>query len=330
MTEVDAVAHPGRGGAAAERSGGAGAAEPPRRASRAARQPREVAPLGVPIDPLGWPTRPFLAFASWLARYHRHRVVHLERLSRLFAEGRRVLLVGNHALDIVDPLLLLATVYRRLGRVPHFVGHENGWFRVPFLRDVAARYQVIPSRRPEETVAALRRDGFVMLYPGANREAALRSYRDEPYRLKWEGRLGFLRVALEADAEILFVAAVGCDEAYYQSRLPTSRAILALANAGDGDRYRGARLGFGLLGPHLVPGFLPLPVRLTHLLSRRLDLGDRERARRDPAALAELHARVWGECQSFLDAAVRQRGRHSDALDRAVRGAQGLLARLGV
>jgi hypothetical protein len=315
-------------GVVAKRRGRVRAAEPSLRASRR-EAPRAVASLGVRIDPSGWPTRSFLAFASVLARYHRHRVVHLERLARVFAEGRRVVLVGNHALDIVDPLLLLATVHRRLGRVPHFVGHENGWFRVPLLRDVAALYQVIPSRRPEETIAALRRDGFLMLYPGSNREAALRSYRDEPYRLKWEGRMGFLRVALEADAEVLFVAALGCDEAYYQSRLPTSRAILALANAGDGDRYRGARLGFGLLGPHLVPGFLPFPVRLTHLLSDPLDLGDRERARRDPAALAELHARVWGECQRFLDAALRRRRRHSDGLDRAVRGAQRALQSLG-
>ena len=302
----------------------------PQHAPLGVRRLRGVAPLGVRIDPLGWPTRPFLTFASLLSRYHRHRVAHLERLARLFAEGRRVLLVGNHALDIVDPLLLLATVYRRLGRVPHFVGHENGWFRVPLLRDIAARYQVIPSRRPEETIAALRRDGFVMLYPGSNREAALRSYRDEPYRLKWEGRTGFLRVALEADADVLFVAAVGCDEAYYQSRLPTSRAILALANAGDGERYRGSKLGFGLLGPHFLPGFLPLPVRITHVLSHRLDLGDRERARRDPAALARLHRRVTDGCQAFLDAAVKRRSRSSDALDRAVRAAQRGLHALGV
>jgi 1-acyl-sn-glycerol-3-phosphate acyltransferase len=300
-----------------------------RHAVAGARRLRAVAPLGVRIDPRDWPTSVFLGFASLLARYHRHRVLHLERLARPFAEGRRVLLVGNHALDIADPLLLLATVYRRLGRVPHFVGHENGWFRLPLLRQIARHYQVIPSRRPEETIAALRRDGFVMLYPGSNREAALRSYRDEPYRLKWEGRTGFLRVALEADAELVFVAALGSDEAYYQSRLPTPRAILALANAGDAERYRGARLGFGLLGPHLVPGLLPLPVRITHVLSHPLDLGDRERARRDPAALAELHRRVSAGCQSFLDAAMARR-RHSDPLDRALRAAQRGLQRLGV
>jgi hypothetical protein len=309
---------------------GRGEAAVARPAALGARPLRALAPLGVRIDPREWPTWSFLGFASLLARYHRHRVLHLERLARSFAAGRRVLLVGNHALDVVDPLLLLATVYRRLGRVPHFVGHENGWFRLPLLREIAARYQVIPSRRPEETIAALRRDGFVMLYPGANREAALRSYRDEPYRLKWEGRTGFLRVALEAEADLLFVAALGCDEAYYQSRLPTPRAVLALANAGDAERYRGARLGMGLLGPHLLPGLLPLPVRITHLLSHPLDLGDRERARRDPAALAELHRRVAAECQAFLDAALRRRRRHSDPLDRAVRAAQRGLQRLGV
>ena len=119
-----------------------------------------------------------------------------------------------------------------------------------------------------------------MLYPGANREAAMRSYRDEPYRLKWNDRFGFLRLALETDADIVFVAALGSDELYYQSKLPTPRALLRFANAGDDERYRGARLTFGLLGAHLIPGVMPLPVRITHFVSRPLDLGDRIAARR--------------------------------------------------
>ena len=107
-----------------------------------------------------WPTRAFLSLADALVRYHRHRVVNLDRLRRLFRSGRRVLLVGNHALDIADPLLLLATVFRKLHRAPRFIGHENGWFRVPVLRDISARFNIIPSRRPELAVAALRRTGF--------------------------------------------------------------------------------------------------------------------------------------------------------------------------
>ena len=161
-------------------------------------RPTRRAVTGAVIDPEAWSTRTFLAVATVLGRDHRHRVVHLERLRRLFRSGRRVILVGNHALDIVDPLLLLATVFRQLHRVPRFIGHENGWFRVPVLRDISAQFQVIPSRQPEEAVAALRRDGFLMLYPGAIREGGMRSYREEPYRLKWEGRTGFVRLAVVA------------------------------------------------------------------------------------------------------------------------------------
>jgi 1-acyl-sn-glycerol-3-phosphate acyltransferase len=272
----------------------------------------------------------FFGLADVLGRYHRHQVINLDRLRRLLRSDRRVVLVGNHALDIVDPLLLLATIFRKLHRVPRFIGHQNGWFRVPVLREISARFQIIPSHRPEEAEAALRRDGFLMLYPGAIREAGMRSYRDEPYRLKWEGRTGFLRLALATDAEVVFVAALGSEEAYYQSVLPTPETLIGLINGGDGARYRGMRLRFGLLGMHLVPGLLPFPVRLTHVIAKSLDLGDRERAQRDPEALAELHGRVWHDCQRFLDRVVANRARYTDALDRSIRGTERLLERIGL
>jgi hypothetical protein len=285
---------------------------------------------GAPIDLEAWPTRVFLALADVLGRYHRHQVVNLERLRRLLRSDRPVLLVGNHALDIVDPLLLLATILRKLHRVPRFIGHQNGWFNVPVLRGISARFQIIPSHSPDETEAALRRDGFLMLYPGAIREAGMRSYRDEPYRLKWEGRTGFLRLALATEAEVVFVAALGSDEAYYQSVLPTPETLIGLINGGDGARYRGMQLRFGLLGIHLVPGLLPFPVRLTHVIAKPLDLGDRERAQRDPEALVELHGRVWNDCQRFLDRVVAHRARYSDALDESIRGAERRLQRMGL
>jgi hypothetical protein len=169
-----------------------------------------------------------------------------------------------------------------------------------------------------------------MLYPGSNREAAMRSYRDEPYHLAWENRLGFLEVALAADADIVFVAGIGIDESYYQSVLPTPNALVALANGGDAARYRGAKLHFGLLGAHVVPGVAPLPVRVTHVVSKPLALGDRERASADPKHLSRLHADVWEECQKFLDAAVAARDAQSDWLDRTVRAAQRGLQRLGI
>src|SRR5439155_1429605 len=143
----------------------------------------------------------------------------------------------------------------------------------------------------------------------------------------WEGcsgRRGFLDLALAHGAEVLFVAAVGNEEMYYQSRLPTPGPVVSLADAGDGMRYRGAPLRFGLLGPHLLPGVFPLPVQLTHVVSPRLPLGNRALALRDPAVFERLHRTVWRRCQTFLARAVARRDRSADLPDRTIRAGERL------
>lgn len=296
---------------------------------------RQAGPLvsGVPVDPRALVPRLLLGYAGLLARYHHHRIRHMERLDALVRRGRRVVLVGNHVLDVADPLLFVAEMVRRHGRAPHFIGHENIIFHVPGLRELATAWGVIPSRHPREAADALARDGLLMVFPGSGREAALRRYRDEPYRLKWEGRTGFLRLALAHDAVILFVAAVGSEEMYYQSALPAPDALMAFFNAGDPSRYRGTRLSFGLLGPHVLPAVFPLPVRLTHDVSLPLDLGgpdERAAALADDAALDALQRRVWRECQRFLDEAVASREQDAPCTDRTVRGVERAFQRLGL
>ncbi|MEW6272762.1 MAG: 1-acyl-sn-glycerol-3-phosphate acyltransferase [Thermodesulfobacteriota bacterium] len=288
---------------------------------------RLVEPPGITVARDDWIAAPFLAYARAFARYHRHRVLHFERLGALLRDKRRVVLIGNHVLDVVDPLLFSAAMLERFGRAPHFIGHENLIFGMPGIGALARRYGMIPSRHMEESAAALERDGLLMLYPGSGSEAARRSFRDEPYRLKWDGRLGFLRLALRFDAELLFVAALGIDEMYYQSTVPAPHWLLRLTKS---ERYSGARLQFGLLGPHVFPGLVPLPVRVTHVVSRPLDLGDRAAARRSKRALHALHERIWAECQTFLDRQVAHRERSSDWLDRGVRRGQAVLQWLGV
>lgn len=281
----------------------------------------------VPLDRDDPVVRLFLAYTRVLARYHRHRVLHLERLGSLLRKGRRVVLVGNHALDVLDPLLFTAALIDRYGRLPHFIGHENLIFRFPGLGELARRYGMIPSRRMRETAAVLRTTGLLMLYPGSGSEAARRSYRDQPYRLVWEKRLGFLQLALRYDAEVLFVAAVGIDEMYYQSSLRIPTWLLRLFSA---ERYEGSRMQFGVLGPHLAPTVLPFPVQITHVVSKPLDLGDRDAARRSRAALVRLHRRVVAECQALLDEAVSQRERDAPLLDRAIRGGERIAQRIGI
>ena len=275
-------------------------------------------------DPL---IRSFLAYARLLGRYHQYRVLHLERLESLLRQGRRVVLVSNHALDIIDPLLFTTTLIDRCGCMPYFIGHENMVFDAPGLGDLAKRFHMVPSRRMEDSVQALQTGGLLMLYPGSGSEAALRSYRDEPYRLKWDDRLGFLQLALRCDAELIFVAAVGIDEMYYQSAMEIPHWLLRLNSA---ERYIGSRMQFGALGPHFLPTLGTFPVQLRHVVSKPIDLGDRVAALNNPAVLQQLHRRVVTRCQRLLTAAVARRDTDAPLLDRTVRAGERLLQRIGL
>lgn len=288
--------------------------------------PRAVVVPGV--DPRSLVNRATLAIADLLRGYHRHRVRGLSHLRNALRSRRPVLVVGNHCMDIVDPLLLAAAVFRATGRVLRFVAHERVFFDLPILRTLARSWGFVPNGRLHQAEAALQSDRLLVVYPGGVPEALLRSYKEEPYRLKWDGRLGFVALALRQRATVLFVAGVGIDELYYQMRLPIPGLLLRYS-MGNALRYRGARLGLGALGLHLFPGFAPFPVRVTHVISPPLaldyeiDPGDREGLER-----AQRH--LWAQCQAVLDTAVRRRRRDSDTLDAACHRAFALLHRAGI
>jgi 1-acyl-sn-glycerol-3-phosphate acyltransferase len=279
------------------------------------------------VEPSAWANRVMQAAGGTLRAYHRHRVEGLAHLTGALDAREPVLLVGNHCLDLVDPLMLTVALYEATGRVLRFIVHGNIFFKTPGLRTLAPIWGLIPNRRPELADAALRDEGLLMLYPGSGTEAILRSYRREPYRLKWDGKLGFVELAARHRAQLLFVAAIGIDELYYQTDVPMPASMIRYGNAGDADYYEGARVQIGAAGIHLLPGIWPLPVRVTHVISPPLALPS-DLDPDDRAALARTQVRLWAESQAFLDAALAVRT--SDFLDRTCRGAMRWLERLGV
>jgi hypothetical protein len=230
-------------------------------------------------------------------------------------------------MDVADPLMLNVAVYRELGRLLRFIGHGNLFFTLPVLRTLAPIWGLIPNRHPDLADAVLRQERALMLYPGSGTEAILRSYRREPYRLKWFGKLGFVELAARHAAVLLFVAGLGIDELYYQTDLPTPAALVRATNAGDDAYYRGARIQIGAAGVHLLPGVWPLPVRVTHVISPPLAL-DPALDPNDRAAVERAQLAVWAACQRFLDRAIATRA--SDPVDTVCRRGIGLLHRLGV
>lgn len=122
-----------------------------------------------------------------------------------------VLLVGNHNLmGGIDAPLLLPEVLRRRGRLIRGLA-ENVLISVPGIRHLLHRFGSVRGTR-RNCQALLERGEAVIVFPGGGREAVRR--KNEKYLLKWEGRTGFARMAIEAGAPIVPVAMIGVDDAY--------------------------------------------------------------------------------------------------------------------
>jgi hypothetical protein len=263
------------------------------------------------FDGSSWAGRATLRFGDLLRAYHRHELLGLEHLRTALGTGRPVVLVGNHVMDAADPMMLRAAVYRACGRLIPFIGHEMLFFRLPGVRSLVAHSGVVPSRSLELALRVLREQGILMVYPGAGMEAGLRSYRREPYRLKWYERLGFVELALCARATILFVAGIGIDEMYYQTDVAVPRALLELLDDDYIESYRGLRIQVGAAGVHVLPGVFPLPVKVTHEISAPLQFDlSVDPSNRD--ALERVQVDLWARCQTLLDVAVATREHRAD------------------
>jgi len=276
-----------------------------------------------------WTKQATLKVGEAMRLYHRHRVVGMDHLEAALRSHRPVLLVGNHCMDVVDPLMLRTAIHSATGRLLPFIAHELGFFRLPGLRSFMTAAGVIPSRDPDLAERALCAKGMLALYPGAGSEASLRLYRREPYQLKWYGRLGFVELALRAEATILFVAGIGIDEMYYQTDLRVPGFVFRSLRGTYLEEYRGMRLQIGAAGLHALPGVFPWPVRVTHVISAPIrfdhtaDPGNR-------ASLEKTQVQVWAGCQRFLDETVAARDDHSDYLDWICRRAIGILQEIGI
>lgn len=128
----------------------------------------------------------------------------------------------------------------------------------------------------ESCLAALEAGEQLLVTPGGRREA--RPRRDF-YRLRWEGRHGFARLAVRTGAPIVPLAVVGGAEAY-----PGFRA-----------------------GPLSFWSPLPLPARLDVAVGEPIPVARRPADARDPAVLGPLHALARERTQALYDALLARR-----------------------
>ncbi|MBC7302947.1 MAG: acyltransferase family protein [Nocardia sp.] len=163
---------------------------------------------GAPLSPAPseWDIRAFEAVLAPLRAWTSPKFYGLDNIP---AEGP-VLIVANHnLLGGIDAPLLLPEILRERGRLVR--GLAEHVLMVPGVRNFLHHFGAVRGTR-SNCLALLERGEAVVVFPGGGREAIRR--KGEKYVLKWEGRTGFARMAIQAGVPIVPLAMIGIDDAY--------------------------------------------------------------------------------------------------------------------
>ena len=131
------------------------------------------------------------------------QVLHIDRIDT----DRPSLFVANHGPYGVEGALIPSLVHEHTGMFPRLMG-DSSMMNGPLGDSVMKLGLVLANRK---VCGALMDAGeSLLLYPGGTREGA--KARGDQYRLLWDGRTGFVRMAIEHGFTITPVASVGPDE----------------------------------------------------------------------------------------------------------------------
>ncbi|MEV6768433.1 lysophospholipid acyltransferase family protein [Nocardia sp. NPDC051030] len=215
-----------------------------------------------------------------------------------------VLLVGNHTLaGGTDTPMLAHEILAKHDRLVRGLA-ENVLIDVPGLRDALHRLGVVRGNRHNCTTL-LEQGEAVAVFPGGGREA-MRN-KGQKYKLLWEGRTGFARMAIETGAPIVPIAMVGGDD-IYDIVFDGDHPVMA--------PLRAAVKGLGLrenLTPPLIrgvgPTLLPKPERFYFSLGTPIDTTPWRDDADPQAAATDLQGIVKKALEGELDFLLAERDR---------------------
>jgi 1-acyl-sn-glycerol-3-phosphate acyltransferase len=213
-----------------------------------------------------------------------------------------MLVVGNHSGGATPPdmPILFTRWWRERGVDDPLYGLFHSMFiNLPGIGSMVKRAGAIEAS-PEATEAILRAGGNVVVYPGGDHEA-FRSWGDRN-RIDFNGRTGFIRMALKTGVPIVPAVSCGAHETSIVltrgERLLRFMPHLRLARVKVSPIVLGPPFGISLGLPTL-----PLPAKVTVQLGRPIDLAAEygSEGADDPAIVAECYRAVTTSMQASLD-----------------------------
>ena len=219
----------------------------------------------------------------YLADYHQYEVHGFENIPT----SGPAMIAGNHSLAMYDSFMIALPILDRLQR--HVYGMADHLiFKLPAIGRIFRDTGFGPGTRTA-AIDFLKQGNMVGCMPGGMREA-LRGPEDK-YRVDWEGRRGFVWVAMKSGAPIVLVASPRGDDIY--DVRPNRFTRWAFENLHLPFAFVSGRGG----GP------LPKPVKLTQLVSEPMwsDVAPDQVTERDVYA---MHERVVDRMQRLMQEAL--------------------------
>jgi len=192
--------------------------------------------------------------------YHRAEVRGLERIPR----DQNVIYVGNHNgyPYMTEFFLFTSALFTRLGidRYPYILAHDFS-LKLPLINPFLTNYGCVRASLDNARRVLEQRESL-LVYPGGDGEL-MRPYRERT-RLRFQGRMGYARLAIEYGRPIVPVVAVGghstaliVDDLRWLAELTGARRKLRV-----GAWPLMLSIPWGVtLGP-FIPPYLPWPSRI--------------------------------------------------------------------
>lgn len=248
-------------------------------------------------------------FVRPLRLYFAPQVIGLDSLD----VTRPALYVGNHTVfGLTDGVFLGVEMYlQRDIQLRTLVDELH--MEVPLWRDWVQQIGFVKGSR-ENCTALMESGAHILVFPGGRREVC--KNKGEAYKLRWENRHGFVRMAIQHGYDIIPVAGVGGEETY--QILADSKDILK-SPFGLALKATGAIERFFKGGDHLPPivkglGWtgLPKPERLFIKLGERIPTVHLRDAEVADDVLADVKGQVETAFEGLFDELHQVRKETSD------------------
>jgi len=220
--------------------------------------------------------------------YFRPQIIGADNLPR-----GRALIIGCHSGVIpYDAACTLVAIHDATGRFSRAIG-DNLFGQVEFVQDFLRRQGAVVGR-PDVVEQLLRRENYVLVFPGGARDMErpylTQRYRVLPHRGYAPGHGGYIKIALRTRSPIVPLAVVGAEEAHVMlaNLPPVARAV----------------------GAPLFPLFLfllPLPVKLYIRFGPPIVLPGGAADAKDQQKVDRLNTMVRRRVQQLIDDTVRRR-----------------------